>query len=58
MTSAFLKQGVCHTVALPFTLKRILRQKNNYGNSNTSPLKLTFGFDSDVVIIGLILVPD
>jgi hypothetical protein len=23
------KQGVCHTVALPFTLKRILRQKKN-----------------------------
>jgi hypothetical protein len=29
------EQGVCHTVALPFTLKRILRQKKkNYGNSN------------------------
>jgi hypothetical protein len=27
------KQGVCHTVALPFTLKSILRQKKNYGNS-------------------------
>jgi hypothetical protein len=34
-----LKQGVCHNVALPFTLKRILRQKNNYGNSNISPCK-------------------
>jgi hypothetical protein len=35
------KQGsVCHTVALPFTLKSILRQKKkNYGNSNISPLK-------------------
>jgi hypothetical protein len=33
------KQGVCHTVALPFTLKSILRQKNNYGNSNISPCK-------------------
>jgi hypothetical protein len=33
------KQGVCHTVALPFTLKRILRQKKNYGNSNISPCK-------------------
>jgi hypothetical protein len=34
-----LKQAVCHTVALPFTLKRILRQKKNYGNSNISPRK-------------------
>jgi hypothetical protein len=33
------KQGVCHTVALPFTLKSILRQKKNYGNSNISPCK-------------------
>jgi len=24
---------VCRTVALPFTLKSILRQKKNYGNS-------------------------
>jgi hypothetical protein len=32
------KQRVCHTLALPFTLKRsILRQKKNYGNSNISP---------------------
>jgi hypothetical protein len=28
-----------HTVALPFTLKSILRQKKNYGNSNISPWK-------------------
>ncbi len=34
-----LKQGVCHTVALPFTLKSILRQKKNYGNSNISACK-------------------
>jgi hypothetical protein len=34
-----LKQGVCHNVALPFTLKSILRQKKNYGNSNISPCK-------------------
>jgi hypothetical protein len=34
-----LKQGVCHSVALPFTLKCILRQKKNYGNSNISPCK-------------------
>jgi hypothetical protein len=27
------KQGVCHTLALPFTLKSILRQKKNYGNT-------------------------
>jgi hypothetical protein len=33
------KQGVCHTVALPFTLKSILRQKKNYGNSNISLCK-------------------
>jgi hypothetical protein len=26
-------------VALPFTLKSILRQKKNYGNSNISPQK-------------------
>jgi hypothetical protein len=31
--------GVCHNVALPFTLKSILRQKKNYGNSNISPFK-------------------
>jgi hypothetical protein len=31
--------GVCHTVALPFTLNSILRQKKNYGNSNISPCK-------------------
>jgi gamma-glutamyltranspeptidase len=28
------KQGVCHTVAFPFTFKSILRHKKNYGNSN------------------------
>jgi hypothetical protein len=33
------KQGVCHTVALPFTLKSILRQKKNYGHSNISLCK-------------------
>jgi hypothetical protein len=33
------KQGVCHTVALAFTLKSVLRQKKNYGNSNISPCK-------------------
>jgi hypothetical protein len=33
------KQGVCHTVALPCTLKSILRQNKNYGNSNISPCK-------------------
>jgi hypothetical protein len=40
-TSSFcyIKQGVCHTVALPFTLKSILRQKKNYQNSNISPCK-------------------
>jgi len=34
-----LKQGVCHTLALPFAFKSILREKKNYGNSNISPLK-------------------
>jgi len=34
-----IKQGVCHTVALLFTLKSILRKKKNYGNSNISPCK-------------------
>jgi hypothetical protein len=29
-----------HTMALPFTLKIILRQKKNYGNSNISPMHL------------------
>jgi hypothetical protein len=33
------KQGVCHTMALPVTLKSILRQKKNHGNSNISPCK-------------------
>jgi hypothetical protein len=33
------KQGTCHIVALPFTLKCILRQKWNYENSNISPCK-------------------
>jgi hypothetical protein len=37
--STTIQQGVCHTVALPFTLKSILRQKKNYGNSNISPCK-------------------
>jgi hypothetical protein len=32
-----IKQGVCHTMALPFALKSILRQKKNYENSNISP---------------------
>jgi hypothetical protein len=33
------KQGVFHTVALPFTLKSILMQKKNSENSNISPCK-------------------
>ncbi len=33
------KQGVCHIIALPFTLKSILRQKKNDGNSNISSCK-------------------
>jgi hypothetical protein len=34
-----IMQGECHTVALPFILKSILRQKKNYENSNISPCK-------------------
>jgi hypothetical protein len=33
------KHRVCHTVALPFTLKSILRQNKNHGFSNISPCK-------------------
>jgi len=32
-----IKQGVCHTMALPFTLKNILRRNKNDENSNISP---------------------
>jgi hypothetical protein len=36
--STFLQTRGCgHIVALPFTLKYILRQKKNHGNSNISP---------------------
>jgi len=34
-----LKTSLFHTLALPFTLKSILRQKKNYENSNISPCK-------------------
>jgi hypothetical protein len=27
----YTKQGVCRTLAMPFTLKNILRKKKNYG---------------------------
>jgi hypothetical protein len=30
---------MCHTMALPFALKKILKQKKNYGNSKISPCK-------------------
>jgi hypothetical protein len=33
------KQGLCHNVTLPFTLKSILRQKKNYEISNISPCR-------------------
>jgi hypothetical protein len=33
------KQGVCYAVAWPFTLKSILREEKNYGNSNISACK-------------------
>jgi hypothetical protein len=39
LTSSHSKQGLCHNVALPFTLKGILRPKKNYENSNISPWK-------------------
>jgi hypothetical protein len=35
-----LKPEVCQIVALPFTLKSILRKKKNYGNSNISSCKM------------------
>jgi hypothetical protein len=35
----FETRGVSHTVAMPFTLKSILRIKKNYENSNISPCK-------------------
>jgi hypothetical protein len=38
-TTLTIKQGVHHNVALPFTLKLILRKKKNYGNSKISPCK-------------------
>jgi hypothetical protein len=34
-----INEGVCHTMALPFTLKSILGEKQNYENSNISPCK-------------------
>jgi hypothetical protein len=33
------EQGVCHIMPSLYTLKSILRQKKNYGNSNISPCK-------------------
>jgi len=33
------KQGMCHTMPLPFTVLNIVRQEKNYGNSNISPCK-------------------
>jgi hypothetical protein len=38
---AVIEQGVCHTLALQFTLKSILKQKKNCGDSNISPCKNT-----------------
>jgi hypothetical protein len=37
--TAKINKGVCHTMALPFTLKSILGEKQNYENSNISPCK-------------------
>ncbi len=38
---AVIEQGACHTVALPFTLKSIFKQKKNCGDSNIPPCKNT-----------------
>ncbi len=37
METQIFHQGLCHTMALPFTLKSMLMQEKNYGNSNISP---------------------
>jgi hypothetical protein len=37
------EQVVCHIVALPSTLKGILKPKKNYENSNISPCKYLEG---------------
>jgi hypothetical protein len=37
VTSRKTNKGLCHIIALPFTLKSISGQKKNYGNSNISP---------------------
>ncbi|CAK9212168.1 unnamed protein product, partial [Sphagnum troendelagicum] len=39
LKSSQRKQGVCHTVALQFTSKSVLRKKKNYPNSNNPPCK-------------------
>jgi hypothetical protein len=39
LSDPLIKQGVCHSLVLPLTLKSILRQKKNYGNSNISLCK-------------------
>jgi len=39
MPRHFKKQSGCHTVALPFPIRSILRQKKDYGNSNVSSCK-------------------
>jgi len=35
------KKAKARSMVLPFTLKSILRQRKNYGNSNISPCKNT-----------------
>jgi hypothetical protein len=47
------KQGACYIVALPFTLKSILRQKENYESSNISPCKNIIFKKSSKVITNL-----
>jgi len=42
-------KGVCHIVALPFTLKTILRQIKNYGNSSISPCKKNIIFKKKIL---------
>jgi hypothetical protein len=56
VTNTKTQQGVYHTVALPFTLNSILRQKKNYGDSNISPCKCII-FKNPRIKIDLLLFP-
>jgi hypothetical protein len=43
-------------MAMPFTLKRILRQKKNYENSNISPCKNIIFFKNPHIKIDLLFI--